>query len=166
VLFASVAWGAPDDSARHLFQALEQRDLPRVEQMLRSGVSPDVCNPDAPIAFQTPLSWAVSSSDATMVTLLLSYGADIDQRVGFWRDLSPLYLAVKNGNFPLTRQLVEAGARIDPNRWTKLKEFFLAPIDLLRGDVVDLRRPPSLLEAAHQSGNKDLLTFLEQQGAR
>lgn len=114
----------------------------------------------------TPLSTAVSKNNEKMVTLLLTRGANVNHRVGFWHDLSPLYLAVKNGNLTLTRQLVEAGARIDPNRWTKVKEVLSAPINLFRGDVVDLGRPPSLLEAARQSGNEELLTFLKKKGAR
>lgn len=155
-----------EDIDKQLFSAINQRNLSAVEQALQSQANPDVRNPDALISFQTPLSLAVSLEDAEIVALLLKYDADINLRVGFWRDISPLYIATKKGNLPVVKQLLAAGAKIDPNRWTIVKEILTAPWHLFQGKVVDLNRPPSLLEAAEQSGNEQLLLFLKRQGAR
>ena len=97
---------------------------------------------------------------------MLKYEADINLRVGFWRDISPLYIATVKGNLPMVQQLLAAGAKIDPNRWTIVKEIIAAPWHLLQGKVLDLNRPPSLLEAAQESGNEELFSLLEERGAR
>ncbi|MCK4503379.1 MAG: ankyrin repeat domain-containing protein [Desulfuromonadales bacterium] len=154
------------DIDKQLFAAINQHDLRAVKQTLQSQVDPDVRNPDALISFQTPLSLTVSLGDVKIVPLLLKYGADIDLRVGFWRDISPLYIATAKGNLPMVKQLLAAGAKIDPNRWTIVKEILAAPWHFLQGKVIDLSRPPSLLEAAQESGNDELFSLLEERGAR
>lgn len=153
-------------SSGDLFAAIQQRNASSVERILLAGASPDVRDPQAILAFQTPLALAVTSNQPDLVTLLLAHGADINLRVGFWHNLSPLYLAVKSGNLPIAQQLVEAGSRVDPNRWTALKELLSAPLNLLRGKTIDLRRPPSLREAAEASGNRELVEYLQRLGAR
>ena len=151
---------------KQLFSAIKQHNLSAVEQALQSQADPDVRNPDALISFQTPLSLAVSLGDAEIVALLLKYDADINLRVGFWHDISPLYVATARGNLPMVHQLLGAGAKIDPNRWTLVKEILATPWHLLQGKVIDLNRPPSLLEAAQESGNDELFSLLEERGAR
>ena len=155
-----------EDIDKQLFSAIKQRNLSAVEQALQSQANPDVRNPDALISFQTPLSLAVSLGDAEIVTLLLKYDADINLRVGFWHDISPLYVATAKGNLPMVKQLLAAGAKIDPNRWTIVKEILAAPWHLLQGKVIDFTRPPSLLDAAQESGNEDLYQLLKKRGAR
>lgn len=155
-----------EDIDKQLFSAIKQRNSSAVEQALQSQADPDVRNPDALISFQTPLSLAVSLGDAEVVTLLLKYDADINLRVGFWRDISPLYVATAKGNLPMVQQLLAARAKIDPNRWTIVKEILAAPWHLLQGKVIDLSRPPSLLEAAQESGNDELFSLLEERGAQ
>ncbi len=155
-----------EDIDKQLFAAINQRNLSAVEQALQSQANPDVRNPDALISFQTPLSLAVSLGDAEIVALLLKYDADINLRVGFWHDISPLYVATARGNLPMVQQLLNAGAKIDPNRWTTFKGILAAPWHLLQGKVIDLNRPPSLLEAAQESGNDELFSLLKKRGAR
>jgi len=154
------------DIDQQLFIAIKQRNLNAVEQVLQSQASPDVRNSAALISFQTPLSLAVSLGEPEIVALLLKYDADINLRVGFWRDISPLYIATANGNLTMVKQLIAAGAKIDPNRWTIFKEILAAPWFFLRGKVIGLNRPPSLLDATQDSGNKELYQFLKGQGAR
>jgi hypothetical protein len=155
-----------DNTEKQLFSAIKQQNIENVAQALRTKADPNARNPAALISFQTPLSLAVSLGDNEIVALLLKHGADIDLRVGFWHDISPLYIATTKGNQPMVELLLAAGAKIEPNRWTRVKEILAAPWHLLKGGVIDLDRPPSLLEAAQKSGNQQLYEFLKKQGAR
>jgi hypothetical protein len=154
------------NTEQQLFSAIHQHDLEAVENLLKSRVDPNLRNSAALISFQTPLSLAVSLGDAEIVALLIEYGADVNLCVGFWHNISPLYIATDKGNLVIVQQLITAGAKIDPNRWTALKDFFTAPWHLLQGDVIDLSRPPSLLDAAQKSGNHELYRYLKEQDAR
>ena len=166
VLFLSPLVVNAGDVEKSLFEAINRCDVRGVERALQAGADPNARNLQALISFQTPLAFAVDLGEETIVDLLLNSGADVNLRVGFWHDISPLYIAVANGNLTLVKQLLNAGAKIEPNRWTALKEFFTAPWSLLRGEVISLSRPPSLLEAAQKNGNNELYQFLKKRGAR
>lgn len=155
-----------EDVNRQLFSAIKQRNLSSVEQALQAQANPDGRNPAALISFQTPLSLAVSLGEPEIIALLLKYDADINLRVGFWHDISPLYVATARGNLEMVKQLLAAGAKIEPNRWTIVNEILAAPWHLLQGKVIDLSRPPSLLEAAQESGKDEIFSLLEERGAR
>jgi hypothetical protein len=112
------------------------------------------------------LSIAIDQEDFEMVSLLIKYGAAINKKSGFWRNYSPLYRATSHGDLVMAKVLIDAGAKIIPNRWSHVKKVLAAPWNLLQGKVVDLARPPSLLEAAQTSGNEKLYQFLKDRGAR
>jgi len=154
------------DERQALFVAIKVHDPAAIRQALEDGADVNSRNSKGRLGNETPLALAVKLKQSDTVSLLLEHGADIDLRVGFWRNLSPLYLAVADGNLAMSKQLVDAGAKVEPNRWSGLWELLSAPVDLLKGDVVDLRRPPSLLEAAQKSGNAELMKYLQEIDAR
>lgn len=168
LLFVRVS-GAHGTGQDDLFQAISKGDVAQLALLLQQkGVDVNGRNSRVPIAQQTPLALAVELEQAEMVALLLAGGADVNKRVGFWQNISPVYIAAKQGNLEMVKTLLAAGARLEPNRWTRLQEALATPLNLLRGDVVDfdLRRPPSLLEAAEASGNEELAPYLRKRGAR
>ncbi|MCP3670266.1 MAG: ankyrin repeat domain-containing protein [Gammaproteobacteria bacterium] len=123
LLLPYIAWA--DDIATQLFVAIKQRNSTSVEQLLQSQAIPDAHNPAALLPFQTPLALAVSLGETEIIALLLQYGADINLRTGFWRDISPLYIAAKNGNLPMVKQLLAAGAKLILTAGPLLKKLLL-----------------------------------------
>jgi len=161
-----IAWAATSPATEQLFTAIQKHNTEQVGLALKAGADPNALNSQAPLAFETPLALAVTLGDIPIVNLLVKQGADINKNVGFWHNISPFYLAVRQGDLAMVKHLHDLGAKIAPNRWTPLKEILRAPYDLLRGKVVDLQRPPSLIEAAETSGNTELVLYLKKQGAR
>ncbi|KAL4813534.1 ankyrin repeat-containing domain protein [Aspergillus spinulosporus] len=85
--------------------------------------SPEEINQVEPDMGQAALHWAVSDADASIVKLLIDYGADINLRSRYGR--TPLFLAVMDGFWDEARILLEAGADPDiedqwgwPPLWT------------------------------------------------
>lgn len=74
------------------------------------------CGADVNAAFtgqhsETPLHWAASSNDVTVVDALLDHGADIEAAGGIIGGGTPLADAVAFGQWQAARRLVERGAR-------------------------------------------------------
>jgi len=147
-----------------LFLAVSLDEIEIVELLIELGAKID--DPQQELSRRTPLSAAISQGSLEMVSLLIAQGANVNKQTGLGGNHSPLYLATKNGNLPAVQQLLDAGAKIIPGRWSHFKEILAAPWNLLRGKVVGLNRPPSLLEAAEASGNDELYRLLKSKGAR
>lgn len=147
-----------------LFLAIKLDELKIAELLVEHGAKID--EPQHGLPGHTPLSIAISQGSHKAVSFLIAHGANVNQKTGMWGKYSPLYLATKNGNLPMVQQLLDAGAKIIPSRWSHFKEILATPWNLLRGKVVDLSRPPSLLEAAEASGNDELYRLLKEKGAR
>lgn len=147
-----------------LLLAVTLGDREIAEALLKHGA--DIVLHHGRLNNATPLSIAIYQGDANMVSLLIEYDADINKQSGFWRNYSPLYRATSHGDLIMVKLLVDSGAKIIPNRWSFAKEVLVAPWNLLRWKAVDLRRPPSLLEAAQTSGNDAIYTYLREREAR
>ena len=147
-----------------LLLAIRTGEREIVELLLKHGA--DVVIHHGTLNNSTMLSVAIDQGGNEIVALLIKYGVDINEQSGFWHNYSPLYSATTHGNLIMVKLLINAGAKIIPNRWTYIKEILITPWDIVTGKVVDLGRPPSLLEAAERSGNDELYQLLKANGAR
>lgn len=146
-----------------LTRAVDLGELEIVEILLQQGAGFNL----TPSVFKSSLlSTAILDGDSKMVALLIKYDADVNPPGGLLHGQSPLYLATARGDLTIVRQLLNAGAKIIPGRWSHFKEIIAAPWNLLTGHVVDLGSPASLLDAAEKSGNEELYNFLRESGAR
>ena len=104
-----------------------------VEFLLSSGVSADVIHSES-ASLLTPLEEAASAGHCDVVRLLLHHGANVngndasrDERLRkrqmesnswedrhFWRNICPLYAAVRAGQGEVAKLLIEAGANVSP----------------------------------------------------
>ncbi len=100
---------APPDAGREAFDAvchlIDAYDLGAVRAWLAAEDSPDVRNRYG----WTPLMVAACRGHASLVTLLLSAGAD-PSAVAEGHGCTPLALAAQRGHVAVTRTLLEAGA--------------------------------------------------------
>jgi ankyrin repeat protein len=119
-------WNAPYHRSEKLIRYIEKRDAAAVEEMLRSGVDPNV--PTGPyvggwkywnIFFEysprTPLAVACDTGNLEMVKLLLSYGASpaFTQREGLaWSALSETLFYFQPDDVEIVKLLIENG--VDP----------------------------------------------------
>ena len=78
-----------------------------MERLLKSGA-----NPNLPPTWCTFLQQAVAMQNQPAVDLLLKWGAKPDDYGGLGY-LTPLHMATENGNSPIMRALLEAGAQVD-----------------------------------------------------
>lgn len=146
-----------------LTRAVDLGELEIVEILLQQGAGFNL----PPSVFKSSLlSTAILDGDSDMVALLIKYGADVNPTGGLLHGQSPLYLATARGDLTIVRQLLNAGAKIIPGRWSHFKDIIAAPWNLLTGRVVDLGSPASLLDAAEKSGNEELYGYLKKRGAR
>lgn len=91
-----------------LLQAVARGDRSRVETMIRAGI--DLGGVDAPDSSNRPLHWAATFSDAGMVNLLLSHGAQPDAINA--QGATALHDAARRGDAGIVQALVRAGASV------------------------------------------------------
>ena len=133
---AEASWGDRDGAP--VFEAVARGNAEAVEALLADGVDPS----KKVLHWVTPLHVAVTGQSPKMVRLLLEHGADpdaattgglspcpacpdsISNHVAFKAGVTPLHLAVYQGNAELVRLLLEHGA--DINRESKNGETPLA----------------------------------------
>merc|ERR1711887_266051 len=102
-----------------LIEAAQEGDLARVRRLVSDAHAPDVneLGPDD----RTPLIFAASFGDPTIVQELVQAGALVDFQDSFgW---SPLHWAADTGHTSVVRQLVAAGANVntrDSEGWSPL----------------------------------------------
>ncbi|HWK55512.1 MAG TPA: ankyrin repeat domain-containing protein [Hyphomicrobiales bacterium] len=133
---------AEQASSSPLADAAMERDMPRVRELLGSGVQLDV---NAFGRHGTPaLHWVLRYGDAETAALLVRAGADLNlpNRYG----VRPLQMAIENGHVDLVRWLLENGADANGHDQSDEPLLFkaaelgdLASLDLLlaHGAVVD-----------------------------
>src|SRR5262245_49980163 len=102
-VLATVAGAAANDDPR-LSLAAMHGDKAGVEALLKQNADINGAQGDG----TTALHWAVYRDDANMTQLLLKAGAKVDvkTRVG---EISPLFMAAKNGNAAIMDLLLKAG---------------------------------------------------------
>src|SRR5438132_14416422 len=103
-LCAWPAFGAAQTADTRLADAAMKRDLAAVKALVAQRV--DV---NAPGKDSTPaLHWIVRVDDLDTARLLIGAGANVTQANRY--GVTPLFLACANGNAPMIRLLVDAGA--------------------------------------------------------
>lgn len=104
------------------------RDDPVIANMLLEAGA-DVNEID-PVTGRTPVCFAAGEGSLSMVSMLLDHGADPVIRDGM--GVSPLYTAVLNNDFEITKTLLKKGALIDSPR------LLLRAVENGSWDVTDL----------------------------
>lgn len=93
-----------------LIDAIYRKDLGAIARLLEEGVDPNERDPHG----RTPIMYAILSFEPALATidLLLNSGADINlsDNEQKW---TCLHFAARDGNVPVMRRLIEAGAKID-----------------------------------------------------
>ncbi|CAN0272589.1 unnamed protein product [Lampetra fluviatilis] len=87
-----------------LLEAAARNDVEEVRSLLRSGVSPDLCNEDG----LTALHQCCIDDYSEVVALLLAHRANVNPRDS--EGWTPLHAAAACGNLPLVQQLLGHGA--------------------------------------------------------
>lgn len=171
VVALAVTQTAFGGDASALADASMQGDLPALRALIRRGV-----DPDARGAFGTPaLHWRVRVDDLEGAKLLLAHRADVDATTE--RGVTPLGLAVDNGNPGMVALLLKHGANPDlplPTKETPLMRAAevgtLAVVQLLleHGARVDARDPDfgqTPLMYAARAGHAPVVALLLARGA-
>ncbi len=122
-------------SSEEFIKQIKKNKFENVELMLNAGMSPN-----ADYFGEYALYYAVKKDRTKIALLLIERGAATN--AGFD---SPLFWAAKNGNFELSRALIENGARLD---------------------YTDLVSSKSILYTAIKNGNYDIARLLLESGAK
>jgi RNA polymerase sigma factor (sigma-70 family) len=88
----------------------------------------------------SPLHWAASVGETSLIDLLVSHGVDVNAR-SIWRGMTPLHLAARSGQFEAARFLMENKADVNakdemggtPLHWTALADHLECAEVLLYG---------------------------------
>jgi len=160
-----------------LVSAAMNHDIAAVQALIEEGAPIDYAQPGD----GTALIEAARTGDMTMARYLINHGADVD--LGVSGDGNPLIMAAAHKKFDMVRLLVEAGA--DVNAYVPGDETPLinaarnGKVDLVRylvenGADVNLAMWTNLewepefrspLWGARESGNAELIAYLESRGA-
>ena len=176
LLFAKILQADGSAAAELLGKASRVGDLKTLQNLLSSGI-----NPDLPDRFgHTPIYYAASFNQTEAVELLLACHADPNTHVGTHKDISqapatPLQYAAELGNRRIASLLIAAGARINergPTGRTAL-HYANGHLDLLqllidKGADVNARdeEGASPLDDATWYGALDTVAILLAHGAR
>ena len=161
---------APADAP--LADAAMRGDLDAVQSMLRRQAAVNAAQGDG----TTALHWAAYRDDVEMARLLVEAGADVavKTRLG---DLTPLFMAAKNGTATMIELLAEAGADINSTNANGTTPLMLAAASgktdavqvlLDRGAEVnakDITNEQNALMFAAALGRSDVVLLLAVKGA-
>ncbi|GKZ16464.1 hypothetical protein AbraIFM66951_007148 [Aspergillus brasiliensis] len=97
--------------------AVYMRDFEIVENMLRSGMSPDglieaFSEQMQDICFLTPLQFAIEQESIRLIDLLIKYGADVEHGFGDELGKTALYFAICSEKWPNVRELLLHDAKV------------------------------------------------------
>jgi uncharacterized protein len=114
---------------------------------------------------ETPVHWASSTDDVSVLDILLDHGADIEARGGVIGGGTPLADAVAFGQWRAARRLVERGART-----TLWQAAALGLTSRVRGHFVGVAMPTqddvtNAFWCACHGGQQETAEFLLQHGA-
>jgi ankyrin repeat protein len=173
ILFAALSWVPLPDvaAAGEVADAVMQRDVPRLQQLLKSHADVN----DAQADGSTALHWAAYQGDPRTAAMLLAAGA----RPGVVTDtgMTPLLLACEAGNAQLVEELLHAGADANQTLGGGETPLMMAArtgsvpvlkLLLARGAAIDARekkRGTTALMWAAANGNPDAVRFLLSNGA-
>lgn len=159
-----------------LTRAMVAGDLKTAESLLSVGLNPDVRDRYG----RTPLINAVTFGETKLVQLLLAYHADPNAHVerpnASQLAETPLQAAAREGNLPVARMLIKAGAHVDvkgaEGRTALSSAAFVSHLDMMRFLIdnsadVNVRDASgaSPLDDAAWRGNLDAVAMLLAHGA-
>jgi ankyrin repeat protein len=182
LLLSIESWPAEVNSAAEMFiKALMRGDPHAVENLLSSGIDPNLTSNLTDTYGQTPLCLAVSSGDTKIAQLLLAYHADPNANcrnggkdTGEFPVL-PLQKAAERGNLPMASILIAGGAHINATGSSERTalHFALGHLDMMqllikKGADVNARdaEGTSPLDDAVWIGFLDGVAILLAHGAR
>lgn len=162
-------------SAQDLIKAVESKNYQRAEKLLRSGSDAKVLDSKG----RFPLWIAVWNADTAMVNLLISSGADVNQRL-INKDgvsLGSIEIACQNGESDIVRMLVDHGVNVSAkgyvghsplriasrNGHTDLVKYLIGKGAEIDSEGDDLATP---LESAAGKGHLDIVKLLIDAGAK
>ena len=122
-------------------------DIPAIEAALAAGVNPNACR--AGVNGWTPLYHAIDKNQRWAVDALIRGGAEVDQAAP---GVTPLMMAVGNGQLQIARRLLDAGA--NPRAVTGEGVSALS-IAVSGGALTDIENP--ILGACHTDVVRELL---------
>ncbi|PYH35583.1 ankyrin [Aspergillus neoniger CBS 115656] len=139
-----------------------------VENMLRSGMSPDglieTFTEEGDICFLTPLQFAAQEENIRLTNLLIKYGADIEHGLANEVGKTALYFAISSEDLAVVRALLLQGAKVTREcARAAMRTCYSYPqaLDLV-GDIIDIyleehlaagRNDPDLVVPAVESKN-------------
>lgn len=94
-----------DFSDSEIEDAVNTYNASRIVSMMLNGMDPDLIRTKNG---NTALMAAIANNDSLLVDKLLFHGADVN----FKKDPSYLYIAIENGNYNITKSLIEAKANV------------------------------------------------------
>jgi hypothetical protein len=130
-----------------LVSASRTGDVPAIEASLAAGANPNTCR--AGVNGWTPLYHAIHKNQRWAVDALIRGGADVNQVV---TSVTPLMMAVGNGQLQIARRLLDAGA--NPRAITDGGASALS-IAVSGGALTDIENP--ILGACHTEVVRELL---------
>jgi len=170
--WASLAFGAPNNDACRIAEAVQKRDRPAALALLKERENNDVNA--AQVDGMTALHWAAYLDDADIAKALIEAGANV-KAVNRYA-VTPLSLACANDNSAIVEMLLEAGA--DPNTALRGGETVLMTAArtgnaeavnalLARGANVNAkeRRGQTAIMWAAAEGNTEVVNILIRAGA-
>jgi ankyrin repeat protein len=162
-------------TAQDLIKAVESKNLKKAEKLLRSGA--DVKMPDSKGQF--PLWVAIWNEDTAMVSLLITNGADVNQRLVNKEGVSLgcVEVACQNGLTDIVKMLVDHGVNINVKGYAGHSPLRIASrnghsdiVKYLIGKGAEIdsegddRATP--LESAAGKGHLDIVMLLTDAGAK
>lgn len=159
---------------KYFYLALENNRKQDVLSALEDGLDPNYLPTDSEFGFWSPLHIATQKGNCELMTLLLKYGADINQTTLY--QYTPLYRAVYNNNLQATELLIKRNpdyskAEIDCRDsifHTAAKKADLAIFNMLVincSQINDIKKFNSfnrdVLDVAIQKKRKEKISFID-----
>ncbi len=161
--------GGNPEEAPTLFQAIESRNLPLIQQLLSQNPSVNQRTPEGAM----PLHFAARSGQFPVVKLLIENGADVQGT--YQTNWTPLHFAAKGGHVDVARLLVENGADVNGVHGTisplhvavQERQLRMASYLLRAGAIVHtpFKDGWTVLHVAAQTGDRTMTKLLLDAGA-
>ncbi len=150
----SVAAQAAPASSAEVAEAAARGDRDTVRALLKDGADVNSAQGDG----MTALHWAAMKDDVALAEMLLYAGANVKAttRLGGY---TPLMLAAKNGNAPMLRALITAGAGVKDTTSTGVTPLMLAAASGRADAVKALLEHGADIKAVESTMQQDALMF-------
>lgn len=113
------------------------------------------------LAMEYPLSTAVQNEDIEQVKDLISRGARVNVKEKYSSGITPLFIAVENGNSAIAEILIRFGAKVNARNSDRRTPLMLVDEDAEDGLVELLVRNGAKLDLTDKDGNTALILAAE-----